>query len=674
MGVIPVNKKELTFQEASFAYPDDVARMALPVEAAPLVGQPRALRALALGMEVDADGYNIFVSGDAGTGRRTAVRILADKLSHDTRYLKDIVYVHCFDVPDSPSVLLFPPGTGEKFTTTMKNIVAFLKSSTTMEPVQRESTLKELMAHALKEYPEARLFLERVNRNLSAAGALPGETMDEKATEQLYAQLTPNMVVNRSGQDKRPLVIEPHPSFTNVFGSAASSGIQQPPHLGIKAGSLMQASGGFWVANAEDVLAEANLWEALKRFLAMTSLVLKDSHAHGLPIGSLIRPEPVPLPLKIILLGSEETYDKLSDSDADFLKLFKISAQFDYSMPASPENIAGTIAFIRQHAAEKNLRPLDDGAIAEILRCSSWHVEHRQELTTQFSFLGDLLQEADYWARMEGLGSITRQAVIRAVSERDYASSVMENRITQEILSGEMVISLKGSKIGVVNGLAVMDRGTASFGTPAVITATVAPGNEGIVNIEHEAGLSGEIHDKGLLILEGYLRKRYARTFPLSLYAGICFEQSYAEVDGDSASSSELFALLSAIGELPVRQDIAVTGSVNQMGEIQPVGGINEKISGFFSVCQKMGLTGHQGVIIPRQNISSLILPYDVLEAIRQGSFHLYPIETIDEGMEILTNRPAGDHNQKGLFPANSANRAIEERLRKLYELSKPVS
>lgn len=680
MGVIPVNIRELSFQEAAFSYSPSLARMPLPAVDTLLVGQPRALRALAMGMAVEADGYNIFVSGDPGSGRHTAVRMIAGRLSHDTRHVKDIVYVHCFDAPDSPSVLLFSPGSGEKFLAEMKDLVSFLRTSQASVEAEHEdqSFLTELdkrIDTIAGHYPEARFFLGKVRQtiHMNPRPFTSASDADKEERERIYAQCLPNLVVNRSGQDKRPFVEEPHPSYANVFGSASTSKDKDAalPHQSVRAGSLLQASGGFWVVAADDLLAEPNLWEALKRFLAMTTFSLKDGNAYGLPVGSLIRPEPVPLPVKIIMIGSEETYDKLCESDAAFLKLFKISAQFDYSMPATEENIAGTIAFIRRHAEEKKLLPPDDGAIAEMLRCSAWHVEQRTELTTQLSFLGDLLQEADYWARSSGAGEITAPAIITAVNERDYASSVMENRITQEILSGEMVIALTGSKTGVVNGLAVMDRGLASFGTPAVITATVAPGNEGIVNIEHEAGLSGEIHDKGLLILEGYLRKRYARTFPLSLYAGICFEQSYAEVDGDSASSSELFALLSSIGELPLRQDVAVTGSVNQMGEIQPVGGINEKIGGFFSVCRKMGLTGHQGVIIPRQNISALVLPYEVLEAIAAHKFHLYPIETIDEGMEILTNRTAGEPGPKGTFPVNTANRAIEDRLRKLYELSK---
>jgi predicted ATP-dependent protease len=303
-----------------------------------------------------------------------------------------------------------------------------------------------------------------------------------------------------------------------------------------------------------------------------------------------------------------------------------------------------------------------------MLRYSSWFVEMQSELTTQFSVLCDVLVEADYWARMDKKEHIDGEMILKTAEERTYSSGLSEERINRDIVDGEMIISLSGSKIGVVNGLAVMDRGTASFGTPTVITATVAPGTEGIVNIEHEAGLSGEIHDKGLLILQGYLRKHYARNFPLSIYAGIAFEQNYSEIDGDSASSSELYALLSAIGELPVRQDIAVTGSVNQMGIIQPVGGINEKIDGFFRTCKVTGLTGKQAVIIPYQNIRNLILPYEVLEAMKKKKFHIYPVKTIDEGMQILTSRASGIRNEKGNFPADTFNAQVEERLRRMFQ------
>jgi lon-related putative ATP-dependent protease len=378
------------------------------------------------------------------------------------------------------------------------------------------------------------------------------------------------------------------------------------------------------------------------------------------------------LALKVILVGSEDSYESFCEHDLDFLKLFKVSAEFDYTMPATKENIAGCIGFIRMVVQEEKLLPVEDNAICELLRFSSLTAESRDELTTQLSLVADLLRESNYWATTLGVTSIDRDVVLKAMGERDYVSSVTENRIFDEIATGEMIIALDGYKTGVVNGLAVLDRGPSSFGTPTVISATVAPGTEGIVNIEHEAGLSGEIHDKGLLILEGYLRKRYARNFPLSIYSGICFEQSYAEIDGDSASSSELYALLSAIGDIPIKQNIAVTGSVNQMGELQPVGGINEKITGFYNVCKRLGLKNHPGVIIPVQNIKSLILPYEIIDAIGKREFHIYPVQTIDEGMQVLTDRPAGVRNQKGNFPMDTLNRTIEDRLKDLFEISRP--
>jgi len=320
---------------------------------------------------------------------------------------------------------------------------------------------------------------------------------------------------------------------------------------------------------------------------------------------------------------------------------------------------------------EEKLLPVDTSGIAEILRYGSFLAEQRNELSTQFSLIADIIREATYYARKASLSSITGDIILKAREERDYLSSLPESKIVEQIMSGETFIHLEGSKVGVVNALAVLDRGYYSFGIPTVISATVAPGTEGIVNIEHEAGLSGEIHDKGILILEGYLRKMYARNFPLSIYSGICFEQSYAEVDGDSASSSELYALLSAIGDIPIRQDIAMTGSVNQMGEVQPVGGINEKIIGFFRICRYRGLSGHQGVVIPKKNIRNLILPTYIIDLIAAKKFHIYPITTIDEGMQILSLRKAGKRNTKGVFPPNTFNRIIEDRLKQLSIISR---
>ena len=626
----------LSYEEARYEYDTTVVHECRGSSYAnEIIGQPRALRAMAMGLALKQNGYNLFVSGDSGSGRLTAVRRMAEQQRGDVSLLRDIVYLFNFQEPDQPKVLLFTPGRGEAFHDRME---AFANGT--------ESDTKEIA----RAFPEATLFLNHVREDIQRGNA------DRN-------RYRVNLFVNHAEDVKRPFIVEPHPSFTTLFGSLDKDA--RYAHLALHAGSLLRAMGGFLVLDADEVIAKRGLWDALKRFLLTIGDALDPL---GELVGTPVRPQLPALPVKIILIGSEETYDLLSDKDELFLSLFKISAQFDYSMEASSVNITKTITILEHYAKEQGLLPLSDDALAQMLRYSSWLCETRGELSTRFSQLFDLLTEADYWARIDGRQVIDRQEVLRANEERTFALGISEEKIIQDIVDGEMLISLSGSKVGVVNGLAVMDRGASSFGTPTVITATDAPGNEGIVNIEHEAGLSGEIHDKGLLILEGYLRKHYARNFPLSIYAGIAFEQNYSEIDGDSASSTELYALLSAIGEIPIRQDVAVTGSVNQLGMIQPVGGINEKIEGFYHTCKLTGLTGHQAVIIPKSNMKNLILPYEVLDAIRDGKFHIYPVTTIDEGMEILTGRRMGQRSPKGTFPQDSFNAQVEEKLRRMYQ------
>ena len=687
MANLEFNRRELTVEEASFSYPQDIMDTCGPIPEHPeIVGQPRALRALEMGLSISGKGYNIFVSGDPGTGRSTAIKLVTAQYASDLSLLRDIAYIHNFLRPDSPVALAFMPGTGRKFVLAMKNFTKTLKEEiiackSEANPLDgkviaaRISPLLEGIGHTFP-LPEIQTYLRWVKTDITEHAFLFDHIGPQSIRNNtFFRRYSVNLLIDHCETNVRPLIFESHPTFANLFGSldlqSDSRDEAYLPFLSIHAGSLLQAAGGYIVISAEEMLTQEGLWEAFKRFLTTSTLVIQNSAAIGSHSAG-IRPQPVPLALKVLLVGSEDSYDAFCEHDPDFLKLFKISAEFDYTMPASQENIAGCIGFMRMTVEEENLLPLSPSAIAELLRFSALTAEARDQLTTQLSLIADLLREADYWSRNDGHDVIDQKSVLRAISERDYVSNLTESRIFEEIAQGEMIISLSGFKTGVVNGLAVLDRGSSSFGTPAVISATVAPGNEGIVNIEHEAGLSGEIHDKGLLILEGYLRKRYARNFPLSIYSGICFEQSYAEVDGDSASSSELYALLSAIGEIPVRQDIAVTGSVNQMGEIQPVGGINDKITGFFNICKKLKLSGHQGVIIPKQNIKNLILPYDIIEAIAQKTFHIYPVESIDEGMQILTNRLAGTRNQKGNFPVDTANRTIEERLKALYDISRP--
>ncbi|MDD3822225.1 MAG: AAA family ATPase [Sphaerochaetaceae bacterium] len=687
MADLQFTRPELTAEQARFAYDPSIVETCAPIPEHPtIIGQPRAMRALEMGLSIPGKGYNIYVSGDPGTGRSTAIRLATAPYANDLSLLRDIAFIHNFRHPDSPIAVTFAPREGKAFLLAMKEFVIHLKQDIGTKVAQGERldgpTLKNLAQKHLAACeqrfsdPLLHTHFKHIKQDLAEHAYLfDRENSQEPPNGNFYLRYGVNLLVDHSQTTERPLIFETHPTFANLFGSldgpCDTRDERYLPFLSIHAGSLLRAAGGFIVISAEEMLTVEGLWEAFKRFLTASALVIQNATLGSQSFAG-IRPEPVSLPVKVLLVGSEDSYDAFCEHDADFLKLFKVSAEFDYTMRATNENIAGCIGFIRMVAREENLLPVENDGIAELLRYSALAAESRDELTTQLSLVADLLRESDYWARSTSTGSIDRTVVLRAIAERDYVSSVTENRIFDEIANGEMIISLDGNKTGVVNGLAVLDRGPSSFGTPTVISATVAPGNEGIVNIEHEAGLSGEIHDKGLLILEGYLRKRYARNFPLSIYSGICFEQSYAEIDGDSASSSELYALLSAIGEIPVKQNIAVTGSVNQMGELQPVGGINEKITGFYNVCKRLGLKNHPGVIIPVQNIKSLILPYEIIEAIERKEFHIYPVQTIDEGMQVLTDRPAGTRNQKGNFPPDTLNRTIEERLKDLYEISRP--
>ncbi len=600
-----------------------------------IIGQKRAIKALSLGLRTDRGGYNIFISGESGTGRLSAVRQEAEKCRHADGKVKDVCYAYNPASPNAPLCLITEKGKARG----LKERMASLS----------EGDYKEKLNELSESYPENKDYFAQLSRYPFCEG---------------FKHL--NIVLDRTGEEKRPLIIDSHPSFEKLFGYYDKEA--EYPQDGINLGSYARAAGGFLVLTAEELLAEKGLWDALKRHLDSTGMALSGRNVQGaLGKDERVRPQPIPLNTKVILLGSDEIFDMLCDKDEQFMRLFKVAPQFDYRMEANEENIKGTIGYIIK-AARKLGYEITKEAIAETLRYSNWFTESRETLTTQLSILGDLISEASLNAQTKSIG---KEEILSAIENREYFTGISEDRINQEIREGDLIVSVSGSKTGIINGLAVMDRGIASFGTPAVISATVAPGSEGIVNIEHEAGLSGEIHDKGILILEGYLRKQYARTFPLSMYAGICFEQNYSEVDGDSASSSELYALLSAIGEIPVRQDIAVTGSVNQMGVLQPVGGINEKITGFWKTCRSSGLTGTQGVVIPKQNIKSLLLSPQIEEDIRRGAFHIWALSSIEEGMELLTGLKKGERDRKGNFTNGSFNRIIEDRLKALYEAGK---
>ena len=794
-SVLKNTSRELSIQEVAFSISaDDIAALDDGSDHFDIIGQPRALRALRLAIDIDAKGYNVFATGLAGTGKRTAITKVLKGFQPRTSRLKDIVYVHNFTQPDRPRVLYFAPGEARGFRKAIVDLMdrfrhiinalfvdqdyrqqrdrlvmqaegretqavtAFEQKlnqegfeiiqvdeeddqradiapiyggeSATFDELQRlvtkgelhektwneirekcytfmdemkeifqrlrnerldvEESLRELQMSLVKpeleseiarlrlEYPDARVhhyldeLLEDALQNLQWF-----KTPDEHAEESEPAPLWRygvNIIVDHEGTKGTPVIIESHPDYQKLFGTQEMIG----DHMGervstflqLRAGSLLQASGGFLVLRAEDILSEEDSWNSLKRALQDGTSEIRPAPNPMNP-GPSLKPEPVEISVKVIIMGSEHIYDLLYNVDEEFQKLFKVPAEFDSVMIRTDQSMREYIGFMRMICRDEGLRPMDHGAIGAIAEYGVRLSEFRDRLSTQFSRIADLIREADYWAAQDHHRGISRVDVERALVERKFLYDLPEEKIDEQIISGELLMSVTDSAVGRINGLAVIDRGYYAFARPMLITARVAPGDDGVINIERESGLSGEIHDKGVYILQGFLESTYATDFPLNVNASVAFEQSYVEVDGDSASSTEIYVILSAIARVPLRQDIAVTGSVNQMGEIQPVGGISEKIEGFYEICSKINLTGTQGVIIPRQNTPNLVLSRRLQQAVEDGSFHIYAIETIDEGMSILTGMEAGVRDVQGRFPPGTVNAVVESRLREMAQVVK---
>ncbi|HLG22765.1 MAG TPA: AAA family ATPase, partial [Candidatus Manganitrophaceae bacterium] len=413
-----------------------------------------------------------------------------------------------------------------------------------------------------------------------------------------------------------------------------------------------------------DVLRNPFSWDAVKRIIRNKEVKIEDiGELYGIASTSGLKPEPIPVRIRLILVGNPWVYSLLYAYDENFGKFFKVKVDFDVQQNRRDDAPLQYGRFLARLCREESLLHFDRGAVASVLDQVSRWVNHQKKLSLCFSDVADLAREASYWALRDEKKYVSRAHVQKAVQEKIYRSNLLEEYIQELIAEGTLMVDVTGGVVGQVNGLSVHDLGDFAFGRPSRITARVFLGQSGIVNIEREAKLSGKIHHKGVLILSGYLGGRYAREIPLSLSATLCFEQSYSEVEGDSASAAELLALLSALSDLPIRQGIAVTGSVNQRGEFQAIGGVNEKIEGFYAVCKANGLKGDQGVIIPRQNVNRLMLKDEVVESAASGKFHVYAVSTIDEAMEILTGRPAGEFQPDGAFPDGTVNAAVLERL-----------
>ncbi len=496
--------------------------------------------------------------------------------------------------------------------------------------------------------------------------------MEVESARKSMTRYAVNVVVDNAGTKGAPLVEEVNPTYNNLVGR-----IEKKGRLGtlytdftlIKAGSLLQANGGYLVLNVLDVLRNPFSWDALKRVIKNQEVKIEDiGELYGIIASAGIKPEPIPVRLRVILIGNPFIYYLLYAYDEDFGKLYKVKVDFDLQQDRAAESPIQYARFIARLCRDEGLLHFDRAAVAAVLEQTSRWADHQRKLSLRFSDLADLVREASHWARQDGKAQVSREHVQKAVEEKTYRSNLLEDRIRELITEGTLMVDVAGTVAGQVNGLSVYDLGDFSFGRPSRITARVFLGQSGIVNIEREARLSGKTHSKGVLILSGYLGGRYAREIPLSLSASLCFEQSYGEVEGDSASAAELVALLSGLSDIPIRQGIAITGSVNQRGEFQAVGGVNEKIEGFYAVCKALGLTGEQGVIIPRKNVKHLMLKEEVVEAVASGRFHVYAAATVDDAIEILTGYPAGEPQPDGTYPAGTINEAVLRRLTEMGE------
>lgn len=764
----------------------DIARLEGGDWGKAVIGQPRALEALSMGVAIRAKGYNLFVAGAPGTGRRTAVKQILKDYRPPSLNLMDLAYVYDFRSSQAPKALSFPAGTARpfkkaihEFVERVKKIVGmqaesgdFKKSkqelvgahekaenerlaafeatleadgfkiiqveseggtSTDIYPLFKGEAIPfdQLEAKAdAGEFPQDRfaplreryfihmdtmrnLFMElkRGRGDLeSKLDALRRESVEpliqaelaelEKrfAAAELKAWLCElgrdvvnhlylfqehdenpverkkrpplsrygvNVLVDNGGQEKPPVIFEAKPGYSSLIGSIEYGNEPQSErfaYLKIRAGSVLKANGGFLVLQAEDLIQEEESWTAIKRILRTGRVEIEPQPG---PFGppAAIKPEAIEVNVKVVLIGGESTYDVLYQADPDFEKLFKVCAEFDSAMPRNDETLREYVSFIRKIVKEESLRDISPDGVAAVMEYGVRLSEYRHRLSTRFSKVADLLREADYRAGKAGRAVIDAEAVDAAERARAWMADLPEEKLADMIVAGEIILKVEGSCVGRVNGLAVHDRGYYAFGLPAVISAQVSPGESGVINIEGESGLSGEIYDKAVLIVEGFLRSRYARRFPLAVSASICFEQSYTAVEGDSASSTAVYALLSAIAGVPLRQDIAVTGSMNQMGQIQPVGGVSEKIEGFYQICKKAGFTGSQGVMVPKQNVVNLTLAPEVLRAVRQGVFSIWAVSSIDEGIEVLTGLEPGTPATDGSFPEGSFNAKVAQEL-----------
>ncbi len=754
------------------------------------IGQERALKSLDFGLGITDSGFNLFLAGEAGTGRSSTIRNMLKKLAKEQPTPSDWCYVYNFKDQDLPLSLTLPAGMGGELAKDMKGLLEGVKAdipkaldskdyeshkATVFEEYQEKNgelfgalekeaeglgfslqrtvsglvmvPQKEERNYTQEEYEalsdEERQKLEEVGKDLTEKlnDVLRQVRDNEKATKEILGQLDRELGLSAVGRHIEPLkekyrdfekvvkyldsvqedilinledfkpqqpqsqiagirmmrqepsferyavnlfvdnhetlgapvVFEQNPTYNNLFGRIENvlqmGGVATTNFTLIKPGALHRANGGYLIIDAREVLINPFVWDALKRCIRSGEIKIEDAleQYRFMTIVSL-KPEPIQLQAKIVMIGSPWIYHLLFHLEPDYRKFFKVKADFDSRVSRTPQIMRDYALFVATHCKAENLVPFDRSGVAGLLEHSARLVEDQGKLSSQFMEIADLIREASYWAGKDGSLTVTREIVRKTIAEKVYRSNRVEERLQELFEDGTILCDVEGSEVGQINGLSVMTIADYLFGRPSRVTARVYLGRGGMVNIEREVKLSGPIHDKGVLILTGYLGGKFAHDKPLSFSASICFEQSYDGVEGDSASSTELYSLLSAISGVPIRQGIAVTGSVNQLGKIQPIGGVNYKIEGFYAVCKAKGLNGEQGVMIPKSNERHLMLNDEVSTAVREGKFHIWSVETIDQGIEVLTGVPAGQRKPDGSYPGGSINSLVDKRLREMLK------
>ena len=760
-----------------------------------IIGQERALEAIRVGLDIHGLGYNVFVTGLAGTGRFTTIKCVLEEMDVKGKIPNDICYVNNFKNPDMPNMLNLPAGQGNAFRKEMEALLETLKKKIplifenemylnkkkevvegfrnrqaevfkefekkvtkegfTLVQIQmgpysrpgifplvegnpvaveqmetrveegkisreeleriksKQSELVEELEAIFKEtrksekgikeqltaldnevispavkdsisdikekFNDAKVhgYLDEVQGDIlmslsrfkekeeAPASPFPGLSLPQPVDS--FEEYQVNVVVDNSEAKGAPIIIETTPNYRNLFGTIERvvdrSGIWKTDFSRIKAGAFLRANGGYLVFSALDALLEPWVWPTLKRTLKNQVIEIQTYDPFYFFSTSALKPEPIQCNTKVIMIGDDRMYHLLYNYDDDFQKIFKIKADCDSVMNRDGEKVNQYATFIRKICDEEKLKPFDRTGIAAVVEYGVRLTGRQKKLSTRFHLIADLLREANYWAEKDGSDVIKEKHVDTAIAKRVYRVNLIEEKIQEMIDDGMILIDSDGAVVGQVNGLSVYNLGDYMFGKPSRITVKTSMGKAGIINIEREAELSGPTHNKGVYILAGYLRGKYAQDKPLTMSASICFEQSYGGVDGDSASSTEIYALLSSLSDLPLRQDIAVTGSVNQKGEIQPIGGVNEKIEGFFDVCKAKGLTGRQGAMIPDLNVGDLMLRKDIVQAVKEGKFRIYPVKTIDQGIEILTGVEAGEKLGNGRFKEGTVNDLVDKKL-----------